>query len=335
MGYGITVDGSGNAYITGVTGSSDFPTTSGAFQTSFNAVNEADAFLTELNADGSALFYSTFMGSGATGGPLPLGGIALDGSGNVYITGEDEGGFPATSGVYQTACYSLGLQDGFIAKFDAGDFYNPAPLPTSTYTPTFTATPTSTPTIFITPTYTVTPTFTPTPTLTPTFTTTLTPTNSPTSTLTPTPSPIDNGSSATSTLTPTETLVSTGTATPTDTPMGGSSSGNSMMELYPNPVQTSGSVTIQLSPSSLEIQAVKPGNNGPIKKVASGSEVKVQVLTTNYRKIRDLIVPRVPASGKVVLSVVDNWGAPLSNGLYFVRVTTVRDSYVLKLLVLR
>src|SRR5205807_5925096 len=61
-GQGITVDASGNAYVTGATTSSNFPTTPGAFQTTL--VGEEDAFVSKLNAAGSALLYSTYLGGG-------------------------------------------------------------------------------------------------------------------------------------------------------------------------------------------------------------------------------------------------------------------------------
>jgi hypothetical protein len=54
----ITVDASGNAYVTGGTDSTNFPTTPGAFQTSFGG-GSRDAFVTKLNPSGSALVYST------------------------------------------------------------------------------------------------------------------------------------------------------------------------------------------------------------------------------------------------------------------------------------
>ena len=58
-GYSIAVDGRGRAYVTGFTNSADFPTTSGAFDRTFNGGN--DAFVTKLNASGSDLAYSTFL----------------------------------------------------------------------------------------------------------------------------------------------------------------------------------------------------------------------------------------------------------------------------------
>jgi hypothetical protein len=59
-GYGIAVDGSGNAYVTGSTSSTDYDVTPGAFQTTKEG--GADVFVTKLNATGTALVYSTYIG---------------------------------------------------------------------------------------------------------------------------------------------------------------------------------------------------------------------------------------------------------------------------------
>ena len=85
MGYGIAVDTSGNAYVTGTTLSSNFPTTPGAFQTTC-AVSEFcnDVFVTELNPTGTGLVYSTYLGGSFGEGGR---GIAVDTSGNAYVTG--------------------------------------------------------------------------------------------------------------------------------------------------------------------------------------------------------------------------------------------------------
>jgi hypothetical protein len=85
-GTGIAVDSSGNAYVTGSTNSADFPTTSGTFQTSL--VGFGYAFVTKLNAGGSALVYSTYLGGENFGGQGGT-GIAVDASGSAYLTGPD------------------------------------------------------------------------------------------------------------------------------------------------------------------------------------------------------------------------------------------------------
>ena len=78
----ITVDASGNAYLTGSATSAIFPTTAGSFKSSSN--NTPSAFVTKLNSTGTALVYSTFLG----GGSQEAGnGIAVDSSGNAYVTG--------------------------------------------------------------------------------------------------------------------------------------------------------------------------------------------------------------------------------------------------------
>ena len=112
IGYGIAVDTSGNAYVTGITDSSDFPTTAGAFQTTFGGF--ADAFVTELNPTGSGLVYSTYLG----GSDYEVGfGIAVDTSGNAYVTGfTDSSDFPTTAGAFQTT-YG-GFSDAFVTELN-------------------------------------------------------------------------------------------------------------------------------------------------------------------------------------------------------------------------
>jgi hypothetical protein len=102
-GLGIAVDSAGNAYVTGRTQSSNFPTTTSAFQPIFGGYY--DAFVTKLNPTGTAPLYSTYLGgSGAEGGDLlPGGGIAVDATGNAYVAGITSGNFPTTPGAFQTA----------------------------------------------------------------------------------------------------------------------------------------------------------------------------------------------------------------------------------------
>ena len=114
-GYSIVIDASGNAYITGNSNSSNYPTTSGAYQTTLVNGNSQDAFVTKLNSAGSALVYSTFIG----GNNLDYGqSIVIDASGNAYITGYTESAnYPTTSGAYQDTLG--GYQNAFITKLNS------------------------------------------------------------------------------------------------------------------------------------------------------------------------------------------------------------------------
>jgi hypothetical protein len=82
MGLGIAADALGNGYVTGVTYSNNFPTTTNSFQP--NHQGESDAFVSKLNANGSGLAYSTFVG----GNLWDVGAdIVVDKAGDVYLTG--------------------------------------------------------------------------------------------------------------------------------------------------------------------------------------------------------------------------------------------------------
>jgi Beta-propeller repeat len=110
-GEGISVDASGNAYVTGRTFSTNFPTTAGAVQTTFGG--SEDAFVTKLNPTGSGLLYSTYLGGSGFDGAF---GIAVDGTGNAYVTGFASANFPTTAGAFQTT--RGGLEDAFVAKLN-------------------------------------------------------------------------------------------------------------------------------------------------------------------------------------------------------------------------
>lgn len=112
-GTGIAVDSaSGDAYITGDTSSSDYPVTANAYQDSFEAGN-VDPFVTVLNATGSEILYSTYMGTEGSGL-----GIAVDNSGAAYITGNTtSNAFPTTQGAFQTTLVTLAINT-FVAKID-------------------------------------------------------------------------------------------------------------------------------------------------------------------------------------------------------------------------
>ena len=109
---GIAVDGSGNAYVTGNTTSTDFPITSGAFQTTNGG--QSDAFVAKLNPAGSAFVYSSYLGGSAD---EQVFGIAVDGSGNAYLTGTTfSTNFP-TKNPLQTK--KGGNYDAFVTKISA------------------------------------------------------------------------------------------------------------------------------------------------------------------------------------------------------------------------
>ncbi|MGB9977944.1 SBBP repeat-containing protein [Methanobacterium sp.] len=125
MGNGITVDKHGNIYITGQTKSTDFPTTSGAYQTSLKG--GADAFIVKLSSDGSTLLYSTYFGGSSTesgGAKVEIGNaIKVDGNGNIYITGTTSSDdFPTTTGAHKrNIASSEGVYwaDAFVTKFNS------------------------------------------------------------------------------------------------------------------------------------------------------------------------------------------------------------------------
>jgi hypothetical protein len=116
-GLGIAVDSSGNAYVTGATGSTDFPTANPLQATFRGAI---DAFVAKLNVAGSALVYSTFLGGTESDNAW---GIAVDSSGNAYVTGfTDSEDFPTANPLQATcdACNSaLTIGDAFVAKLNA------------------------------------------------------------------------------------------------------------------------------------------------------------------------------------------------------------------------
>lgn len=99
---GMAVDNKGNAYLTGWTSSLDFPTTTGVFQPTMPPLGAfmGEAFVTKLDAAGSTLVYSTFLGG--TGGDHAS-SIAIDSSGNAYVGGETgSSDFPLTAGAFQS-----------------------------------------------------------------------------------------------------------------------------------------------------------------------------------------------------------------------------------------
>ena len=152
---GIAVDSSGNAYITGTTGASDFPVTAGAFQTT-PPNRLGAAFAAKLNASGSALVYATYLGgsdfgiaiqirvdaqgeayvlgqSASTGflsklkadgsglvfsmNPLfTVSSFDIDSTGNVFLAGQGGPGLPVTAGATQS-CLGGGWTDIYVAEY--------------------------------------------------------------------------------------------------------------------------------------------------------------------------------------------------------------------------
>ena len=116
-GYSIAVDGAGNAYVTGRTASTNFPTTN-----PLQAANAGgyDVLVAKINASGSTLVYSTYLGgSGNEWGS----GIAVDSLGDAYVTGYTTStNFPTTPGAFQTACGNPSncnqFGDVFVTEFN-------------------------------------------------------------------------------------------------------------------------------------------------------------------------------------------------------------------------
>ncbi len=110
-GNAIALDASDEAFVAGWTTSTDFPVTAGAYQKTYGGSD--DAFVPKRCATGNSLVYSTYLGGID---PEAATGIAVDGSGNAYVTGNAYGvGFPAVNPI-QSA--NAGFYDAFIAAFD-------------------------------------------------------------------------------------------------------------------------------------------------------------------------------------------------------------------------
>ncbi len=116
--YHLAIDNRSDAYVAGYTDALDFPTTVGAYRRSGvgATVGRAHSFVTHLNASGSALVYSTYLGG--TGGDYAS-AIAVDSSGDAYVTGyTGSADFPVTSGALQTAKKAIAASaySAFVAK---------------------------------------------------------------------------------------------------------------------------------------------------------------------------------------------------------------------------
>ncbi len=128
---GVAVDSNGNAVVVGSTKSSDFPTTANALSKTYRGASNTgaavagDAFVSVLNAAGSALTYSTFLGGR---GHDAARGVAVDGQNNIYVCGmTSSSDFPVTAGALQTTYqgdpnikdFDHPVGHGFVAKISA------------------------------------------------------------------------------------------------------------------------------------------------------------------------------------------------------------------------
>ena len=125
-GRATAVNSTGNAYVTGQTRSSDFPTLN-AYDTALDSYLDGgdtiypdDVFVTKFSADGSSLEFSTYIGGSRADAGY---GIALDSAGNAYVTGSTQSSdFPSTAGVVSTSKNDLSTDstDAFVVKLSSG-----------------------------------------------------------------------------------------------------------------------------------------------------------------------------------------------------------------------
>ncbi len=109
----VAADDAGNVYVTGWTGSTDFPTAVGALDESYNS-GSYDIYVAKLSPDGSTLLYSTYIGGS---GSDTANGIAIDSDGNAYITGTSTSTDFPTAGGYQTSL--TGTSSAVLVKLNS------------------------------------------------------------------------------------------------------------------------------------------------------------------------------------------------------------------------
>ena len=123
------MDAQGNVYATGITAAPGFAIESPVV---FSLGGSFDAFVTKLNASGSALLYSTYLGGGALqggSGATRIGpGIAVDRAGNAYVAGTTvSSAFPTIQSLPKNPCVSCSVQHAFALKIDNSPPTNPIP----------------------------------------------------------------------------------------------------------------------------------------------------------------------------------------------------------------
>lgn len=113
----IALDTAGNAYLTGSTQDTNFPTTQGAYKTTAPTkanAGSSSAFISKLNSTGTALVYSTYLGGSQTDSAFA---IAVDSAGEAFVGGNTTSNdFPVTAGAFQTVREVTNTQAGFVAK---------------------------------------------------------------------------------------------------------------------------------------------------------------------------------------------------------------------------
>jgi len=123
---GVTIYQFGSVFVSGNTASTDFPTTTGAAQTTFGGMsngcvpstqtNCGDVTISKLAGKGNALEYSTYLGG--SGDEYPGSSIAIDGGGNAYVTGQTSSTNFPLAGAFQ-GTYGGGGSDAFVTQLNA------------------------------------------------------------------------------------------------------------------------------------------------------------------------------------------------------------------------
>src|SRR5712691_248430 len=117
QGHEVAIDASGDAYVTGVTNSTDFPVTAGAYETAYPGSGNRHAFVSKLSPSGSALVWSTFLGGSSSEHGQ---GVALDATGNVVVVGRtNSSDFPTTPGAVDTTFAGGPTNDVFVSELGA------------------------------------------------------------------------------------------------------------------------------------------------------------------------------------------------------------------------
>jgi uncharacterized protein (TIGR03437 family) len=107
-GSGVATDSACNVYVTGGVLSTDFPVSPGTYPAKLGTSKERTIYVAKIDPDSETLIYSAFLGSGSSSG------IAVDGSGNVYVIGTPGTDFPIT---YDSG--GTGMVTGFVARLSA------------------------------------------------------------------------------------------------------------------------------------------------------------------------------------------------------------------------